>query len=380
MTNQCRSLYVHVPFCLGKCPYCDFYSVAYSEEAADCYTAAVCRALEQIPFPAGPFETVYFGGGTPSLLGGRRIGAILQKAACFSILPDAEITVECNPCSLTEKNLKEMYSFGVNRISMGIQSASNQQLQLLGRRHDIAQAAKAAAMAQAAGFSHLSFDLMLGLPGQDEPEILKGVQFCREHGAEHVSAYLLKIEPGTVFAKKGMASRCPEEDAQADLYLFAVQTLEAYGYAQYEISNFACNERVSRHNLKYWDCASYLGIGPSAHSFAQGRRFHFPRDLKGFLAAENVWELCQDDGPGGGMEEYIMLRLRLSEGVLWEPLEKRYPGQNLKQKILHAAEMLQGSGLVDRNQKQIRLTPQGMLVSNSIISMLMPEYQEETES
>lgn len=380
MTEECRALYIHAPFCLGKCPYCDFYSVVYSQEAADRYIQAVCQALEQLPFPAGPFETVYFGGGTPSLLGGKRIGAILQKASRFTILPGAEITVECNPGSLTEQDLKELYAAGVNRISMGVQSASSQQLQLLGRRHDVRQAAKAAAMAQAAGFSHLSFDLMLGLPGQDENEILKGVQFCREHGAEHVSAYLLKIEPGTLFAKNGMASRCPGEDAQADLYLFAVHTLESYGYSQYEISNFAANGHISRHNLKYWDCAGYLGIGPSAHSFIQGRRFHFPRDLKGFLEAENVWGLCQDDGPGGGPEEYIMLRLRLSEGILWDALEERYPGLGLKQKICHGAEPLLGTGLVACNQKQIRLTPQGMLVSNSIISMLLPECQEEGQS
>lgn len=377
MTKGCQALYIHTPFCLGKCPYCDFYSVVYSPEAADRYIQALCQALEQLPFPAGPFETVYFGGGTPSLLGGRRIGAILQKASRFTILPGAEITVECNPGSLTEPDLKEMYAAGVNRISMGVQSASNQQLQFLGRRHNIRQAAKAAAMAQAAGFCHLSFDLMLGLPGQDENEILKGIQFCRDHGAEHISAYLLKIEPGTPFAENGTASRCPGEDAQADLYLFAVDALESYGYSQYEISNFAADGHISRHNLKYWDCAGYLGIGPSAHSFAQGRRFHFPRDLKGFLAAKNAWDFCQDDGPGGGPEEYIMLRLRLSEGILWEDLEARYPCLNLKQKILHAAGQLQGAGLVVCNQKQIRLTPRGMLVSNSIISMLLPEYQEE---
>lgn len=369
----CGSLYIHVPFCLSKCPYCDFYSLALTEEAAGAYTEAVCRALERPPVPLGPLETVYFGGGTPSLLGGERIGRILDAAARHTILPDAEITVECNPGAVTAEDFVRMRAAGVNRLSLGLQSADDKLLRMLGRRHDVGQAVTAVRMARRAGFEHLSFDLMLGLPGQGQEEILRAVRFCRAQGAEHVSAYLLKVEPETPFGKNGMEKRCPDEDAQADAYLFAARSLEAHGFLQYEISNFARDGKIARHNRVYWDCGEYLGVGPSAHSFCGGRRFYFPRDLEGFLRAEDVFSLTVDDGPGGGANEYIMLRLRLSEGVRWDALAARYPGRDLRRELSEGAAILEGTGLLECDGGGLRLTARGMLVSNSVISLLLPD-------
>lgn len=372
----CEALYLHVPFCRGKCPYCDFYSVPYTEELAEQYTQAVCRALQRLPYPLGALDTVYFGGGTPSLLGGERIGRILEAAGRYGIRPEAEITVECNPGTVTEQGFIQMRAAGVNRLSLGLQSADDGLLQLLGRGHDTQGAAYAAALARKAGFEHLSFDLMLALPGQTEEQIIRAVRFCRAQGAEHVSAYLLKIEEGTPFSENGILNRCPDEDGQADQYLFAVRALESHGFFQYEISNFAREGKFARHNYKYWNCEEYLGIGPSAHSFCGGARFHFPRELDGFLRADDAYALCINDGPGGGPDEYIMLRLRLSQGIVWDELETRFPGRGLRQELTKAAALLHGTGLVETDGKGIRLTTKGMLVSNSVIALLLPEADE----
>lgn len=369
----CQALYLHVPFCRGKCPYCDFYSVPFTEEGAERYTQAVCRALQRPPSPLGPLETIYFGGGTPSLLRGEQIGRILEAADRYGIAAGAEITLECNPGTVTAPDLVQMRAAGVNRLSIGLQSADDGLLQVLGRRHDAQGAAQTAAWARSAGFEHLSFDLMLALPDQTEEQIIRAVRFCRAHGAEHVSAYLLKVEEGTPFAQNGMLNRCPDEDGQADHYVFAVRALESHGFFQYEISNFARDGKIARHNYKYWNCEEYLGIGPSAHSFCGGKRFHFPRDVEAFLAAEDVYPLCVDDGPGGGPDEYIMLRLRLAEGIAWERLEAKYPGTGLREELVTAAGLLDGTDLVETDDIGIRLTTKGMLVSNSVIGLLMPE-------
>ena len=197
----CNALYFHVPFCLRKCPYCDFYSVPAREDRMDAYTRAAVRAIETAPFPVGELETVYFGGGTPSLLGGERVARLLDAArARFGIAPGAEVTAECNPHSTLERELHRMAEAGVNRISLGMQSADDRQLAALGRPHTAADVAAAVDAARRAGISHISLDLMLATPGQTPADVDRAADFCAALGAEHVSAYLLKIEPGTPFA------------------------------------------------------------------------------------------------------------------------------------------------------------------------------------
>ena len=209
-------IYIHVPFCAAKCPYCNFYSVKAEESLMDAYTEQICRALE---ISAGRWQrradTLYFGGGTPILLGSRRIGRILDTARRHFGLEHAEITLEANPASTLEQTLRDLFAAGVNRLSFGMQSADEEELQILGRRHTAKEAALAVEHAQAAGFSNISLDLMLGIPQQTAQSVEKSVSFCAETGVNHISAYLLKIEEGTPFDQNGGATRYPDPDEQS---------------------------------------------------------------------------------------------------------------------------------------------------------------------
>ena len=351
----CDALYIHVPFCERKCPYCDFYSTAADDAAMDAYTRALIRALDGVPFETGQLDTVYFGGGTPSILGGRRLAILLETVrARFGIAQNAEITAECNPHSTLKDTLRQMKSAGFNRISLGMQSAVDAQLRSLGRLHTVGDVVSAVHSAQDCGFEHLSLDLMLATPGQAPADIDEAVRLFDRLGVEHVSAYLLKIEEGTPFARQNVEESCPDEDGQVLLYRHAVTALEQAGYRQYEISNFARGGRVARHNLKYWDCAEYLGIGPSAHSFIAGRRRFFPRDLAGFLSAGDPWALLCDDGAGGSPEEYLMLRLRLKEGIRWPDFTSRYPDFKINE-LRGKAAPLRKVGLLELDDTGLRL-------------------------
>lgn len=367
----CDALYIHVPFCERKCPYCDFYSVKAQDDLMQAYTDAVLRALDQTPYPIGRLDTIYFGGGTPSVLGGKRLASLLNAAEKkFGISSQAEITAECNPHSTLNETLREMKTAGFNRISLGMQSAVDSQLHTLGRLHTVHDVESAVEAAQKNGISHISLDLMLATPGQTKQDIERAVALCGKLGAEHVSAYLLKIEQGTPFAKQNIQKQCPDEDGQVLLYRHAVITLANAGYMQYEISNFAKNGHVARHNQKYWNCEEYLGIGPSAHSFLNGRRMFFPRNLNAFLSEQNPFDLLCDDGEGGSVEEYIMLRLRLTQGIRWNDLSSRYPDYSIGTLQTKAQPMLKG-GLLKMDDQGIRLTLDGFLLSNAVIAQLI---------
>ena len=347
-------LYIHVPFCRKKCPYCDFYSVGFREELAPNLAEEYANAvLRNIRHYGGIYNTVYFGGGTPILLANHipRILAEIRRTA------DAEITVECNPLEPERYTLEGLRNSGVNRLSVGVQSAVDSELRALGRSHTFEQAREAILAAREVGFYDISADLMLGIPGQDLASLTYTIGQLRELPITHVSAYILKIEPNTVFGKK--PPELPDEDETAALYLAAVRMLRSAGFVQYEISNFARRGMVSRHNLKYWRREEYLGIGAAAHSFFGGRRFAVKRDLKAFIASERQPEELTDDSPNE-LEERIMLGLRLSEGIpreLWERVESRLP---LIPKEYYRLE-----------NGRLLLTPEGFLVSNEIISTLL---------
>lgn len=367
---EAAGLYLHIPFCAQKCPYCDFYSLPAGEEEKEGYREALCRAMEAAARALGPLavDTVYFGGGTPTLLGEGRLASLLWEAGRrFTLLPGAEITLEANPGDAVD--YRALREAGFNRLSLGVQSDDDATLRLLGRRHDRQAVARAAGRATAAGFENLSMDLMLALPGQRAEDIARSAAFCHSLGAKHLSAYLLKVEAGTPFAREGMEARCPGEEESAALYLAAVRALEGLGLRQYEISNFAAPGRESRHNLHYWRCEPYLGLGPSAHSFVGGRRRYFARDFAAFLAAENPLDLWRDDGPGGGLEEALMLRLRLAEGVRFAELGA-FPAFD-PAALLERAVPLAAAGLLRCDGEGLRLTPEGFLVSNPLIGRLL---------
>jgi putative oxygen-independent coproporphyrinogen III oxidase len=360
-------LYLHVPFCDGKCPYCDFYSLPAGGEKMDRYTRRVMEALGSY---AGRYgrraDTLYFGGGTPNLLGTERLSAILARAKeCFG-LDGAEITVEVNPAEDLRGFLQEIRAAGANRLSIGLQSANGDELSLLGRRHTAAQAKKTVAYAQNAGFDNLSLDLMLAIQKQTKESLLYSIDFCADAGIQHLSAYLLKIEPDTVYGKKKETLCVPDDDEASGLYLFACEELEKRGFHQYEISNFAKPGFESRHNLKYWRCEEYLGIGPAAHSFMEGKRFYYPRSLSGFLeGGEPV-----PDGEGGGFEEYAMLALRLTEGLTDEGCRERF-GTGLPARMLKAAKLYEKGGLTVCTDSGFRFTPRGFLVSNMLTAEIL---------
>ena len=359
------SLYIHVPFCKGKCRYCDFYSLAPDKSDIDSYTERVQEELTKWGARnVRPIDTLYLGGGTPSLLGGRNIAAILETARrVFGIREGAEITLECNPGDDLYETLSAAKAAGVNRLSIGVQSGDDRTLKMLGRRHSAKDAETTVALARKLGFDNVSLDLMIGLPESNMESVRQSIDFVCSLSPEHISVYMLKIEPNTPFGIS--PPPLPDEDAVADQYLFTVDYLEKRGYAQYEISNFCREGRQSRHNKNYWLGGEYLGIGPAAHSFYGGRRFFYPRDLSAFMkGTETV-----PDGEGGTREEFMMLRLRLCEGVDLAEYEKRFGP--LPEKTKATAERLERMGLVCAENNRIRVTKQGFLVSNAVIGELL---------
>jgi oxygen-independent coproporphyrinogen-3 oxidase len=357
-------LYIHTPFCIRKCPYCDFYSLPMEDSLADAYVAAVLEVLRSGHFPVGAVDTVYFGGGTPSLLGVARLEAILQAISrAYTVAAGAEITLEVNPVSVPPEAFGELRATGINRLSVGVQSAVGEELRFLGRLHGVEEAARCLEAAKAGGFDNLSADLMLGLPGQTTESLAKSVAFLAEFEVAHVSAYLLKIEEGTPFHHRGI---CPDEDEAADRYLECVAVLAERGYLQYEISNFAKSGWESRHNLKYWLGEPYLGIGSAAHSCLGGRRFFYARDVAGFLRDPLA---VTDDGPAGDFDEYAMLRLRLTRGLNLTEAQTLYgvDKEALKQKALPYV----GRRLARLEGEVLSLTPEGFLLSNTILAALL---------
>ena len=367
-------LYIHVPFCRRKCPYCDFYSLGDTDEQTrDRYAAALCSQLRLWGHARSfaPFDTIYFGGGTPPLLGARNLSAVLDAAARYlPLASDVEVTLEANPESLTDAVLADCIAAGVNRLSIGLQSAVEAERALLGRRHTNEQVRRVLASSVRLGCGNLSVDVMVALPGQTAAALEQTLRFVGTLPVRHLSAYLLKVEPGTPFAGRTLA--LPGEDEAAVLYEQLVAGAAAMGFAQYEISNFAAPGYASRHNCKYWDCMPYLGLGPAAHSFLNGRRFYYPRDLEAYCRTPD--QLCPavDDGPGGDLEEYVLLRLRLTAGLTAAGLERRYGVSAARFAAWTAAlRPLGEAGYLTAEGERLALTPRGFLVSNAVIAAVL---------
>lgn len=373
--KQNLGVYVHVPFCRQKCAYCDFYSRrCQDEKLMDTYCQAVGSHFQQYFREKGVFEidTVYFGGGTPSLLGGKRLVALLAALRkCAQVSKTAEITVECNPESTDGKLLKQLRRAGVNRLSFGVQSSDDGELKALGRLHTFDQAKRAVEQAQSLGFDNISLDLMYGLPGQTMNKWEKSVYEVASLAPRHLSAYALKLEKGTPMYRQN--PQLPDDDTQAEMYLNAVKWLAAAGFEQYEISNFAKPGFRSRHNSKYWDLSQYLGFGPSAHSFFGGKRFSFAADtqvyIQGVAGGPGLVEEADEVASFRRHGEYIMLRLRTTDGIEEEEFYRRF-----RLEFAPYAQKLQKyiqPGYCQYENGRWRLTPQGMFVSNAILVDLL---------
>lgn len=353
-------LYLHLPFCVKKCGYCDFYSVC-DLSVADSYTDLLCRQIDSLDVAA---DSVYLGGGTPSLLGAERLERIL-KCARRIMTADCEVTVEVNPGDALQELLPRVVNSGVNRLSIGMQSHNDAVLKRLTRRHNAADVEKAVLLAQQSGVKNYSLDVMLGVEGLTTPVLEDTLAFCRDSGATHISAYMLKIEEDTPFARVRDSLDLPDEDETVDQYLYTCNSLGHFGFEQYEISNFAKRGNRSRHNMKYWTLDEYIGLGPAAHSYYKGKRFCYPRDIEYYLGGGSPVE----DELGGGFDEYVMLRLRLSDGLNLRDALRRYPQEEKRiEHIQSAAHPFADGGLLRLKDEAIALTPRGFLVSNSIIS------------
>lgn len=379
-------IYIHVPFCRSKCQYCDFYSLtAKDDHLWDSYLDAICSHIRE----AGPLapnhvvDTIYFGGGTPSLFGAEGLAAILTTIRkSFDVSGSAEITFEANPDSVSDRLLRRLRSEGFNRVSLGIQCDNDEILKKLGRPHSYQQAVNAVQRIRKMGFRNLSLDLMYGLPGQSLQDWVSTLQNVISLHPEHISCYGLKVEEGTPLYTYQEYCNLADDDTQADMYLAAVDILKQHGYRQYEISNFCRKGHVSRHNLKYWSGGEYLGFGPDASSDFGGRRFTIIRDLQGYIdgiktggqVLREVLEMAPRERAG----EYLMMRLRTVAGLDPAEYEKQYllPFAPLAQ----ALKAFKEQGLaVETYDGRWHLTPSGFLLSNTIISDLML-IQEQCES
>lgn len=358
-------LYLHIPFCKAKCIYCDFYSLPHSEEKMDAYAAALQRDLIRWAGEAKDHtvDTIYFGGGTPSYLGADRLCRILETVfAHYRVVENAEITTEANPDSAREVSaLRQLKDAGFNRISLGMQSASDDELRLIGRVHTHGETVEAVRAARAAGFDNVSLDLIYGLPEQTMARWRENLQAAIALEPDHLSCYGLKIEEGTPLDRKKDTLRIPDDDEQAEEYLATVELLEKADYAQYEISNFARTGRESRHNLKYWTMQEYLGFGPGAHSDFGGRRFAYARDLNAYIKGEEHLSESARPAESEREEERVMLALRTVRGL---------DLSSLKEDTADAEAVLEECarhGLSKKENGRWRLTPQGFLVSNAVI-------------
>lgn len=360
-------LYVHVPYCKSKCRYCDFYTKGACAKVPEEYIDAVIREFEQMAprDVKGQIispDTVYFGGGTPGLMNVEQVQKLLE---IFAPDPKAEVTLETNPETTTLQKLQGWFSVGVNRLSVGVQTANNNSLHTLGRLHTAAQAREVLQLAAKAGFTNITGDIMLALPSYSKQEFDETLALLQENGAVHISAYLLKIELGTAFAKN-TPKNLPDADDAANFYEYAVRRLAQEGYEQYEISNFARAGYEGKHNLLYWNCENYLGIGPAAHSCIENQRFFYEEDTNGFIHGNSK---VVKDGQCTA-EDYIMLQLRLSQGLDTQELEKRFGTQlsfGQEKKLKEYVQL----GLVEKTVVGWKLTIEGLLVQNMILSELL---------
>ena len=378
-------LYIHVPFCRSKCQYCDFYSLTTKDDKLmDSYLDAMTRHIKEAGSlaPNHKVDTIYFGGGTPSFFGADGMATLLTAVRrYFDVANDAEITFEANPDSVSDKLLRRLKAEGFNRVSLGVQCDDDEILKKIGRPHNYAQAVTAVERIRKAGYKNLSLDLMYGLPGQTREGWEKTLRRVLSLNPEHISCYGLKVEERTPLYEYKDIANLPDDDAQADMYLAAVDILRSKGYRQYEISNFAKKGLISKHNMKYWTGGEYLGFGPDASSDFAGKRFTMVRDLLGYVdgiksggrVVSELHEIPSRERAG----EFLMTRFRTTDGV--DPLEyeRKYllPFAPLEAALQRCAQQHLAT---KSSNGSWHLTPEGFLVSNSILSDLLLIQDEST--
>lgn len=370
---QHLGLYVHIPFCVRKCAYCDFSSYAGRMADMPRYVDALCREIRTRAEETGrrTANTIFFGGGTPSLLTGELLEKILSTIkSCYDLTPDCEFTMESNPGTLTKELADVMVRCGVNRLSMGMQCAQSHLLERLNRIHSLEDVQHAVQIARSAGIRQLNLDLMLGLPGQTLDHMHETLHEALRLSPDHLSCYALIVEEGTPLCRdieQGVLS-LPGDDADRAMYEICRETLRGHGYQQYEISNFAREGKRCRHNVNCWQYQPYLGFGCAAHSFFDGKRRANPASLDDYLAgtAPQIDLISRDDA----MFEFVMLGLRLTEGIEEESFTRQF-GVPLWEKYGPQLEKALQDGRLFRQNGRVYLSEHGMDVMNSVLVDLL---------
>ena len=374
-------IYIHLPFCASKCGYCDFYSLAGCDKLMPRYHNALLQHIRE----ASPqlmeryTDSIYFGGGTPSYYGARRVCDIfnaLKRAGL--VFKTAEVTVEANPDSVRYHDLLLLRSEGVNRLSLGVQSANDDILKLIGRRHNWRQAVNAVKRARDAGFDNLSLDLIYGLPSQSKEDWADTLTKALELEPDHISCYGLKLEEGTPMFSYKDSEILPTDDEQADMYLYTVETLDRYGYGQYEISNFARPGKECRHNLKYWLLQDYMGFGAAAASCVGAVRYTCVRDVKQYISGvQSGKDILAEYERVGLLEraaEYLMLGMRTVRGISAKEYHNIYRSDFLP--IEELLKEFQRKGWTVYENERWHFTPPGFLLSNLLIGLLLEKQGE----
>ncbi|MBR3460139.1 MAG: radical SAM family heme chaperone HemW [Clostridia bacterium] len=375
-------LYIHIPFCRRKCAYCDFVSFADRVDFLP-YTAALITEMRLYSplIKEKSFDTVFIGGGTPSLLPAGLISRILDEAReCFDVAEDAEITIECNPESIDEIKLNEYKASGVNRLSIGMQSSDDKVLAAIGRIHDKARSLSAYALAENAGFTNINIDIMHGLPLQSMESYLDSVRLASELGAQHISSYSLILEEHTRLYDEVVSGKLalPDEDDTADMQDAGITLLESLGYKRYEISNFAKAGFECRHNINYWNNGDYLGLGVNAHSALYIRdkwvRFRNHETIEEYVKTlgENKLPLAetQEVEREDEMFECIMMGLRKIEGVNRAEFEKRF-GIDPVEQFAAAVSAAALDGMMEVTEERMKLTRRGLDFQNEVLLNFM---------
>ena len=367
-------IYIHIPFCVKKCGYCDFYSVKWDEISESKYIKSAINEIKSYSELQDKFivDTIYIGGGTPSIVNPKNLDNMINVIkSIFTVEENAEISMEANPNTLNKENLNDYSSIGINRLSIGIQSLNDDILKRIGRIHNSKEALEAIEKAKQCGFANINADVMFNIPGQTIDDINNTISKLIKKDIKHISFYSLKLEKGTPMytLEKNKEIFLPEEDEEREMYYAGRNIMEANNLFQYEISNFAAKGYECRHNLKYWNQEEYVGIGPSAHSFLKNKRFNNPSDLKEYILSgensnfqRNILEVMDDNQM---IFEYIILRLRLTEGLKFADFENKF-SINFKEVYAKQIEYLLKNNLIEIDDAAVRLTKRGMDISNYV--------------
>jgi oxygen-independent coproporphyrinogen-3 oxidase len=371
------SIYIHVPFCVRKCEYCDFYSLCDLSLREDYVEALIAQIKDFRPAAKNKLvDTIYFGGGTPSLLSGEEILRILKTVrSVFRVSDDAEITMEANPGTLDPEKLSAYHTAGVNRLSIGLQSADPRELKRLGRIHTREEFENSFLLARLEGFQNINVDIMYAIPNQTEQTLSATLDYVISLDPDHISFYGLKIEPETPFGRdENIEASLPVEDTQADMYLNSAQKLEEAGFLQYEISNFSKPGFECRHNVKNWKCQDYIGFGPAAHSLFEGTRFSYKKEIRSFIADPlqrgNLIDIFEEQTEEDIAKQFVMLGFRLRLGIDVEEYAERFK-DDFEARYLEKMTPFIEKQYILPTKTGYRLSRQGLLISNYILSELI---------